>query len=63
MLTDAEWGKLEPLIEAAGRGARPRPRICFARSRPSSGGIRTGPSGELSRLSWVPGRAAQTFMR
>src|SRR4051794_32859531 len=36
--------------------ARPRPRICGARFRPLSGGIRTGPSGAPSRLSLVPGR-------
>ena len=68
MLTDAKWAEFEPLVaacrpkgkpppqgQAPAPRASPRPRICGARSRPSSGGIRTGPSGAPSRLNSVPG--------
>src|SRR3954462_5576294 len=43
--------------------ARPRPRICGARFRPLSGGIRTGPSGAIPAELGPWSRAAQTFIR
>src|SRR4051812_43307604 len=52
-----------------GLGPRRHRRICDARSRRSSGGIRTAPSGEPFRWRAIPGdlgpwwRAAQIFIR
>ena len=55
MLTDAQWTRLEPLIEACRPKGKTPPRIWVARSRPSSGGIRTEPSGAPCPLTWVLG--------
>ncbi len=55
MLSNGQWGMLEPLIEACRPKGRPRLGIYGVRSQRSSGGIRTEPSGAQCLPSLAPG--------